>query len=110
MSGTLIFALLGWVLLIPAWLLYFFGNKLNSRESNALAIFSLAAIVSDDFRTATRAGFEKAIEEARKTGVDEKQIAYGLILAVTGQAKECMRPDAEIATLAIVLQEIRKQR
>lgn len=97
-----ILAVLGWLLFVLTAILYWIGNRLNSAESNSLAVFSLAVLLSDDFRTAVRSGFNAAVEQARARGSNLQSVTYGLIEAVTENAKRCYKPDSEPNTISIV--------
>src|SRR5215813_4024543 len=97
-----IIAIVGWLLFLAVVFLYWVGNRLNSQESNALAGYSLAIILSDDFRTAVRAGFDQVIRESPDRRSALQTVMYKLIHAVTENAKSCYRPDSEISTITIV--------
>ena len=109
MTMMTIFAIVGWVLFLFTAALYWFGNWSNSQESNALATYSLALVLSDDFRTAVRAGFDRAIEGSRSRGADLRTVTYGLVEAVTQNAKSCYRPDADISRISIVNDIVAKE-
>lgn len=104
-----IIAVVGWLLFLLTGFLYWVGNRLNAQESLALATYSLALFLSDDFRSAVRAGFDKAIQEARSRGSSPQTTIYGLTQAVTENAKSCFRPGAEISTISIVTGIVNKQ-
>jgi hypothetical protein len=104
-----IIAVVGWLLFLFTAFLYWVGNRLNSQESNSLAMYSLAVMLSDDFRGAVRAGFERAIQEARARGSAPQTVTYGLIEGITQNAKSCYKPDAEISTISIVTDIVKKE-
>ncbi len=87
-----IIAVVGWVLFLFIGFLYWVGNRLNAQESLALATYSLALVLSDDFRSAVRAGFDQAVQESRSRGSSPQTATYGLTQAVTENAKSCFKP------------------
>ena len=109
MTLTTVLAIGGWALFVTMSLLYWFGNKINNHETNALAVFSLAALLSDDFRSATRSGFDKAIQEGHSAGIDPKDLTFRLMQGVTQNAKNLYnKEDAPINTIDVVLNAIKK--
>ena len=97
-------ATVGWILFVMTAVLYLVGNKLNVRESQSLAIYSLAALVSDEFRTANLSGFKSVVKEAHAKSVSTDRIVYGLIAAVTNNAKRYHPfPVDSVSTLGLVI-------
>jgi len=108
---TVILAVGGWALFVTMFLLYWFGNKINNHETNALAVFSLATLLSDDFRSATRDGFEKAIQEGHSAGIDPQDLTFRLMQGVTNNAKNLYnKEDAPINTIDVVIKAIEKSK
>jgi hypothetical protein len=103
---TTIIAIVGWLLFLAVARLYWVGNRLNSQESNALALYSLAITLSDDFRSGVRAGVDQAI--GKLGSAPQKTVMYGLIEGVTENAKSCYKPDSEISTIDIVTDALTK--
>jgi len=56
-----IIAISGWTAFLFVAVLYRIGNKINVEETTALEAFSLALLLSDEFRAANRGGIERAI-------------------------------------------------
>ena len=83
-------------------LLYWVGMKSDSQEGNALAVYSLALLLSDDFRSANKAGFNRAIADAKSRGTSSQSVVYGLMEAITQNAKTCYKPESDINTISIV--------
>lgn len=107
--AMLIIAIVGWSLFILTAGLYLIGNKINVREEQALALFGLAALFSDEFRSAIRNGFEMSIREAHEKNVADGQIVYGLMRATLNSAKRYHDNNAdEVNTLRLVLDLIAK--
>jgi hypothetical protein len=100
---AIILAVIGWVLFILTAILYRAGIRIDAEESNALAAHSLAVMLSNEFRMAVRAGFDRALEEDRPRGTDSKTMTYWLMEAVRQNAKTCYKPDAEINTISVVM-------
>jgi len=72
-------------------------------------MYSLALALSDDFRTAVRAGFERVVQDARARGSAPQAVTYGLIEGITENAKSCYASDAEISTISIVSNIVTKE-
>jgi hypothetical protein len=105
----LIITVVGWSLFVLITCLYFVGNKINVREEQALALYSLAVLFSDEFRTANRTGFEMVVEEAHSKNVSTDRIVYGLMTAVEQNAKRYHNPaPGELSTLALVFEKVGK--
>lgn len=99
----------GWALFIIIAVLYFVGNKINVREEQALELFSLATLFSDEFRGAIRSGFEKSVHEAHEKNVPNERIVYGLMDAAMNSAKRYHdNPAGELNTLQLVLDLVAK--
>jgi hypothetical protein len=109
MTTITILGIAGWVLFLFTAVLYWVGNRLNSQESNSLAMYSLALMLSDDFHLAAQSGFQRAIEGARSRRSDLRSVTYGLIEAITQNAKACYKPDADISTISIVTDTLKKE-
>jgi hypothetical protein len=56
-----IIAISGWAAFLFVAVLYRIGNKINVEETTALEAFSLALLLSDEFRAANRDGIQRAI-------------------------------------------------
>ncbi len=56
-----IIAISGWAAFLFVAVLYRIGNKINVEETAALEAFSLALLLSDEFRAANRDGIQRAI-------------------------------------------------
>jgi hypothetical protein len=109
MTFTIIFAIAGWGLFALVVILYYVGNRLNNQETNALAVYSLALLLSDDFRSATLSGFAKAIQEVRSNGISAQDVTYGLMQGVTQNAKRSYNnEEAPVNTISIVIDAINK--
>jgi hypothetical protein len=107
--AMLILAIVGWFLFILAACLYVIGNKINVKEEQALALYSLAALFSDEFRAANRTGFEMSVQEAHSKNVGTDRIVYGLMRAVEQSAKRYHDPaPGELSTLALVFEKVGK--
>lgn len=105
----LIIAIVGWSLFILTACLYFIGNKINAKEEQALALYSLAALFSDEFRAANRTGFEMSVQEAHSKNVSADRIVYGLMRAAQQSAKRYHDPaPGELSTLALIFDIIGK--
>src|SRR6266403_3571861 len=103
MLAMLILAIVGWSLFIIVTCLYIIGNKVNVKEEQALALYNLAVLFSDEFRTANRTGFEMSIQEAHSKNVGTDRIVYGMMGAVRQNAKRYHDPaPGELSTLALV--------
>src|SRR5438094_930216 len=102
MTTITVVAVIGWLLFLVTILLYWVGNRLNAKESNSLATYSLALMLSDEFRSATQAGFNAAIREARSRGSTLEAVTYGLVEAITQNAKSCYKAESDISTISIV--------
>ena len=106
-----IFAVVGWVLFAFVAILYYVGNKINNQETNALAVFSLTVLLSDDFRSVSQNGFEKAIQEGHSAGIDPKDMTFRLMKGVTNNAKNLYtKGDAPISTIDVVINAIEKSK
>jgi len=105
---TIVIAVVGWILFAGLGILYWIGNRLNSQESNALALYGIALVLSDEFRTVNRSAFDTAIAQARERGSDSHIITYCLIEAVTENAKNCYKPESDLSTISIVTEVLSK--
>ena len=99
-------AILGWVLLVGVVFLYIAGNKLNAVESNALAAYSLALVLSDDFRNGLATGVRRSAGEALAKHSTPEAAAYSLMQGITLMAKQCYQHDAAINSVAVAASEI----
>jgi hypothetical protein len=109
MTLIIVIAAVGWVLFLLAAVLYVAGNRLNAEESHALAVYSLALLLSDEFRDANRNGFEAAIREGRSKGVETQAVIYGLMQGVTQNAKRYYKgKNQNLDTLALVMDYVSK--
>src|SRR5262245_41869331 len=106
----IIVAVIGWLLFIIMAVLYWVGNKSNSEESTSLALFSLALLLSDEFRSGSQEGYNAAIHEALARGTDPKAIGFSLVQAVTENAKRLSGATAEVNTSWLLLNAIEKKR
>ena len=96
-------AVTGWILFTLVACLYFVGSILNVNEEQALELYILALLFSDDFRTANRSGFEMSIEKGHSESVSTKKIVYGLMGAVRDNAKRYHNaPPGKLDTLTLV--------
>ena len=109
MTTIIVIAVIGWFLFLVTFLFYWEGNRLNVQESNALATYSLALLISDEFGIAIRSGFDTAIEEARSRGSDPKAVTYGLIEATTESAKSFYKPNSDINMISIITDFLAKK-
>ena len=100
-------AVLGWVLFIAVAVLYHVGNKANADESLALAAYSAALLLSDEFRTATRQGIEKSIRENAASS-STPQLVSGTLSAITDLAKDGMQNREATNQLALVVQIVQR--
>ena len=91
MTILIIIAVVGWVLFLLTAIFYMVGNKSNVEESQSLAVYSLAVLLSDEFREANRKGFESAMHEGRSKGMDTQAVTYGLVQGVARNAKRCYK-------------------
>ena len=102
-------AIVGWLLFLFTLVLYRVGNRLNSAETNALALFSLALMLSDDFRDPIRSGYEKAICDAND--IEPTPLTFRLMLGVTETAKgydpRHARGPLETDSISVILNEIK---
>jgi uncharacterized membrane protein len=109
MTILIIIAVVGWVLFLLTAILYMVGNKSNVDESQSLAVYSLAVLLSGEFREANRKGFETAMQEGRSKGMDAQAVTYGLVQGVTHNAKRYYKGQNEnLDTLALVMEYVKK--
>jgi hypothetical protein len=87
MTTLIILAIAGWALFAITGILYFVGNKANAEESNALAIYSVALMLSDEFSTANRDACEAAVRKGRLNDLDTRGLVYGLVQGAANNAK-----------------------
>lgn len=102
----IVITIIGWVLFAFTVLLYWVGNRQNAAETNALAIFSLALILSDNFRKPTADGMLRAAREGRAAGVAAEDLAWRLRRAVTNIASSHFRPGADVNSIRVVVAEL----
>ncbi|HZZ42779.1 MAG TPA: hypothetical protein VFE58_07565 [Tepidisphaeraceae bacterium] len=105
---TTILALIGWLLFLATAVLYWIGNRLNSKENNSLAMYSLALIFSDKFRTGIQTGFKKSVMEACEQSLKTQNIIFDLMNAITLSAEKYYVPQSDINTFSIVTNAIEK--
>jgi len=103
MTAAVIIAVIGWVLFILTALLYFAGLRMNAAERTALAVYSLALLLSDEFRDGTRKAFDDRIEGARRKSPNTRALTYFLMQVITQAAKESTRPESGVNTYGLVL-------
>jgi hypothetical protein len=107
----IIVAAIGWLLFVFVAILYSAGNKLNSNETNALAIYSLALLLSEEFRAANLDGFKVAIQEGRSKNMNAESLVYGLVQGVTHNAKRYYKnEDGDLNTISLVTDSVSKMR
>lgn len=104
----IILLIIGWALFAFTALLYFVGNKLNTAETNALLMFSLALLLSESFRKPTSEGIVRAAREDRAAGMASAPAALNLRQAVLKLARDYYRRDAEINSGMIVMSELNR--
>ncbi len=97
---------LGWILFVGVVFLYIAGNKLNAVESNALAVYSLALVLSDDFRNGLATGVRRSAREALAKHSTPEAAAYSLMQGITHMAKLCYRHDAALNSVAVAANAI----
>ncbi len=100
----LILVIIGWVLFAFTAILYFVGNRLNAKETNALAIYSLGLLMNDSVRDATRIELQNIIEAHPE--METSELTYRLILVTTQAAKSTM----EEGVLGMVIARIDENR
>ena len=89
--------------------LYRVGNKLNVEETLALAAFSLALLLSDEFRSATRDGIEESIHR-NASSCSTDQLVSGTMSGITQMAKGYIRNKGAINPLTLVRQIVEKMK
>lgn len=94
-------AILGWVLFLFVLILYRIGNRINAQENNALAVFALALMLSDEWRDLNRKNCEGALR-SRGESLDLNATMYASMEGITKGAK-----DLESENLAIVIKEMK---
>ncbi|PYK17443.1 MAG: hypothetical protein DME55_10160 [Verrucomicrobia bacterium] len=95
------------MLLIFVAVLYRVGNKLNVEETLALAAFSLALLLSDEFRSATRNGIEESIRRSAPS-CSTDQLVSGTMSGITQMAKDYVQDKGLINPLTLVRQIVNK--
>jgi hypothetical protein len=109
MTTLIVVAALGWLLFVFMAILYFTGNKLNTHETNALAVYSLALLLSEEFRTANREGFKIAIQEGQSKKMNAESLVYGLMQGVTHNAKRYFKNAGnDLNTISLVTDAVSK--
>lgn len=86
----IIIAISGWAAFIFVAVLYRIGNKINVEENLALEAFSLALLLSDEFRAPNRDGIQRAIHENAASSSTEK-IMSGVMTTMLRLAKNYYR-------------------
>jgi hypothetical protein len=111
MTALIIVAIIGWLLFVLVAILYYGGNKLNSGETNSLAVYSLALLLSEEFRAANLEGFRVAIQEGRSKNMNAENLVYGLMQGVTHNAKKYYKNDGgDLNTISLVTDAVSKVR
>jgi hypothetical protein len=105
----IIFAVSGWVLLIFVAVLYRVGKKLNVEETLALAAFSLALLLSDEFRSATRDGIEESTHR-NASSCSTDQLVSGTMSGITQMAKDYIQNKGAINPPTLVRQIVEKMK
>jgi len=80
----------GWAAFLFVAVLYRIGNKINVEETTALEAFSLALLLSNEFRTANRDGIQRAIS-ANATSSTTDAIMRGIMTTTLNLAKNYYR-------------------
>lgn len=105
---TIIVAAAGWALFLGMAALYTAGNRLNARESNALAAYSLAILLSDGYRSGLAASFVRAAKEKRSDESNASAIAYALMQGVTQSALRCYQYTDDLNSVAVATAAIQR--
>ena len=85
-----IIAISGWVAFLFVAVLYRIGNKINVEETTALEAFSLALLLSDEFRAANRDGIQRAISVNAPSSTTDA-IMRGIMTTMLNLAKNYYR-------------------
>jgi hypothetical protein len=94
----------GWLLFFAMVGIYLVGNRIYVRETNSLALFSLAILFSDDFRRKSRTEIDRVVGEQKSSGNSNSvnEFVCELMVLITDVAQSLSEPDAEPNSISIV--------
>ncbi len=81
----LVVAIAGWTLFVCAVAWHSFTLRIDAAETNALEVFGLALMLSDDFRAPIKQGYERTISEA--SSAESTRLLFQLMQGVRETAK-----------------------
>jgi hypothetical protein len=105
-------AVLGWLLFFAMVGIYLVGNRIYVRETNSLALFSLALLFSDNFRREGRTEIDRIVGEQSSAGDSStvNDFVCELMVLVTEVAQNLSEPDADPNSISIVASAVTPRR
>jgi hypothetical protein len=105
-------AVLGWLLFFGMVGIYLVGNRIYVRETNSLALFSLALLFSDNFRREGRTEIDRIVGEQTSSGDSStvNDFVCELMVLVTEVAQNLSEPDANPNSISIVASAVSPRR
>ena len=108
----ILIAVMGWLLFFVMVAIYLVGNKIYVRETNSLALFSLALLFSDNFRREGRTEVDRIVGAQKPPGDSGSvnEFVYQLMLLITEVAQNLNEPDANPSSISVVASAVGTRR